>query len=218
MPNAAVLLPPDRRTIAASPIGMRLATSMNLPSKRGGPLAMSRKTKRPDTMSLTPFTASHPVKPVDGDGELGMPKSCDAAAGCHRKRDPMYRIPTAIRPESNYPGDKFGSSLGSAELHSRAIARPAPLARMAQHARANRIELDAAADGRQQRAGDQAMIDPQRSAARVLKPRLVGGGHIVPITRRRDLAEQAVGLIVGASGKIERITVRVPEGAEHQRP
>ena len=76
---------------------------MNSPSKRGDPLAMSRKTKRPDTMSRVPFTASHAVNPVDGDGELAMPKSRDAAAGSHRKRDPMNTIPTAIRPESKYP-------------------------------------------------------------------------------------------------------------------
>jgi hypothetical protein len=74
------------------------------------------------------------------------------------------------------------------------------------------------ADGRQERAGDQTMIDPRRSAARVLKPRLVGVGHVVPISRGRDLAEQAVGLIVGASGEIERVTVGVQESAEHQRP
>ena len=103
MPKAAVLLPPDRRTIAASPNAMRLATSKDSPSKRGDPLAMSRKTKRPDTMSRAPFTASHPVKPVDGDGELGIPKPRDAAAGSHRKRDPMNTIPTAIRLESKYP-------------------------------------------------------------------------------------------------------------------
>src|SRR5260221_4829985 len=103
MPNAAVLLPPDRRTIAASHSAMRLVTSKNSPSKGGDPLAMSRKTKRPDPMSRAPFTASHPVKPVDGDGELGIPKPRDAAAGSHRKRDPMNTIPTAIRLESKYP-------------------------------------------------------------------------------------------------------------------
>ena len=56
-------------------------------------------------MSRAPFTASHPVKPVDGDGELGIPKPRDAAAGSHRKRDPMNTIPTAIRLESKYPVD-----------------------------------------------------------------------------------------------------------------
>jgi hypothetical protein len=70
---------------------------------RGDPLTMSRKTKRPDTMSRAPFTASHPVKPVDGDGELLIPKSRDAAAGSHRRRNPMNTIPTAIRLESKYP-------------------------------------------------------------------------------------------------------------------
>ena len=102
-PKATVLLPPARRTVTISPSAMRLATSKNSPSKRGDPLAMSSKTKRPEAMSRVPFTASHPVKPVDGGGELGIPKAPDATAGFHRKRDPMNRIATAITPESTYP-------------------------------------------------------------------------------------------------------------------
>jgi hypothetical protein len=61
-----------------------------------------------------PFTASHAVKPVDGDGELGIPKSRDAVAGSHRKRDPMNTIPTAIRPESKYP---VRTMVSSCHLH-----------------------------------------------------------------------------------------------------
>ena len=64
-----------------SPNAMRLATSMNSPSKRGDPLAMSRMTNRPDAISRVPFTDSHAENPVEGGGEPAMPKSADAEAG-----------------------------------------------------------------------------------------------------------------------------------------
>ena len=66
-----------------SPNAIRLATSMNSPSKRGEQLAMSRMTKRPDAISRVPFTDSHAANPVDGGGELAMPNSAEAAAGAH---------------------------------------------------------------------------------------------------------------------------------------
>jgi hypothetical protein len=34
----------------------------------------------------------------------------------------------------------------------------------------------------------------------------------------RDLAEQAVGLVFRTGGEVHRVTVGIPEGAEHQRP
>jgi len=86
-----------------SPNAMRLATSMNSPSNRGDPFAISRKTKRPVAISRVPFTDIHAVSPFDGGGESAMPKAAEAIAGANQKRDPRKRVPTAIRPESTYP-------------------------------------------------------------------------------------------------------------------
>ena len=91
----------DRRHIAMN--AMRLATSMNSPSKRGDPLAMSRMTNRPDAISRVPFTDSHAEHPVEGGGEPAMPKSADAEAGANQKRDPRKIIASAIRPERTFP-------------------------------------------------------------------------------------------------------------------
>src|ERR1700710_1378294 len=100
MPKAAPLLPPDRSTVAMSPKAMRLATSMNSPSNRGDPLAISKQTKRPAAISRVPFTDNQAVSPVDGGGESAMPKAADAVAGANQKRAPRKRIASAIRPES----------------------------------------------------------------------------------------------------------------------
>src|ERR1700712_2619701 len=97
-----------------SPNAMRLATSMNSPSRRGDPFAISRKIKRPATISREPFTDSHAVSPVDGGGESAVPKAADAGGGANQKREPRNKIASAIRPERTNPIWTMGKLLSFA--------------------------------------------------------------------------------------------------------
>ena len=51
------------------------------------PIGHEQDDKKARAISRVPFTDSHAVNPVDGGGELAMPKSADAVAGANQKRD-----------------------------------------------------------------------------------------------------------------------------------
>ena len=66
------------------------------------PIGHEQEDKKAGTMSRVPFTDSHALNPVDGGGELAMPKAADAVAA-PPKAYAKNRIAAAIRPESAYP-------------------------------------------------------------------------------------------------------------------